>query len=241
MPKADLRLRGDVLDPLAPVKMLAVMCHPADARGREGMLRSRSNRITVSRSQGLKDLAGNFRLHHPSEEFLAHRRQGCLAGSLVLVLAQLRAMNHPGEAGFVLAQTAAIARQWAQAMGMEEGPAAQAQEADILAAYRAYASVSHLWAALVYGALLKLREIQPYSAGTLPTFLAYAEEIARLARSVTWVGGVSDLALDAKALWTFVLPSRLQKTAKTRIAQVTPLHAPTPGPAHPGDLKAEGQ
>jgi hypothetical protein len=49
----------------------------------------------------------------------------------------------------------------------------------------------------------------------LPSFLAYAEEIARLATSLTWVEADDELALERSTLWTFVLPEGMVTKAVT--------------------------
>ena len=235
MPKADFRLRNDALDPLAPVKVLAVMCHPASPRGREGMLRAAPQSITIPRNNASRELASDIWLRDLWDEFLAHRRVAVLAGVLVLALTQLRTLNRRGESGLLLSLAAGIAQQWEQMLDGDV-PAAARSEADILATFQAYRSVSHLWAALVYGGLKKRPDIEPFSAQSLPTFLAYGEEIARLAAGVPWEGRPAELELDPEALWTFMLPPVLRKTARTQMGEAAAVQPA----ARPGTAGAEG-
>lgn len=236
LPKADFRLRGDAFDPLAPVKVLAVMCHPTDVRNREGMLRALPSRITIPRGQGAGEMASDLWLRELWDEYAIYRRQGGLAGALVLALTQVRSLNCRADPEIVLTLAARIAQQWMQLVDLEtpgtvKAPSAAPSEAAIVEAYRAFATVAHLWAALVYGALRKQPELQPHKTQTLPTFLAYAEEIARLASSVEWEGGASELAFTAEAAWNFILPERLRKTARAQFGQTPAVQSPVPGAA----------
>ena len=226
MPRADFRLKGDRLDPLAPVKALAVMCHPVDARGREAILRRPVATITVPRHQDVPEHFDDVLPHELWAEFREHRRLGALAGALTLSLAQLSAFGRSGEKGTVLALASTLAAEWEEATWPEApdqpslGVPSQS-EGEIVEAFETYRSVSHLWAALVYGKIKKRADIRPVSCETLPTFLAHAEEIARLATTLRWLSPDPVLELTAGALWSFVLPADL-----TRHDEIGGLQAP---------------
>lgn len=230
MPRADFRLKGEALDPLAPVKVIAVMCHPADARGREVMMRRIPEQITIPRGQSLKDALGGAWRQELWSEFLDHRRPGCLAGAVALALAQLRASHHKGETATVLALASGIAARWEAAVEPEAPPRGNVlphapDHAEVTRAFQTYGSVVHLWAALVYGKLQNREDLEPFSTQTLPTFLAFAEEIGRLATTLEWRVMGAGLELAPDALWTFVLPARLRKTAKAQMLAPAPSQA----------------
>ncbi len=236
LPKADFRLRGDALDPLAAVKVLAVMCHPTDARSREVLLRRMPSKITISREQAAAEWSGDLRLRAIWGEFREHGRWACLAGAVTLACVQLRSMKQRGDRAAVIALAASIARQWDQAVapdaaGAGETAAPPRREADILRAFQLYRSVSHLWAALVYGRLKHRQDLLPQSAQTLPSFLAYGEELARLAAALPWQARDPELVVEPDALWSFVLPERVKKTARAQIAPPPPVAAPPKAPS----------
>jgi hypothetical protein len=233
VPRADFRIKDDALDPQAPVKLLAVMCHPADPRGRERLLRQPRVTITVSRHQQPPWPRGEVWSREQWAEFQVRRRTGYLAGALALSLAQVSALGRSGERAAVLSLAVSLSSAWEQAIGLEAAilPPVRLpprRTTEIVAAFSAYRSVSHLWAALVYGNLQKRPDIQPTSSETLPAFLAYADEIARLAVSLPWL--VPDPALDfaGEPLWTFVLPAALKMRAEVGIFQMPAEHPPVP-------------
>lgn len=229
MPKGDFRAKGDVLDPLSAVKVLAVMCHPSDARSREIMLRRIPDRIVIPRHQKRPDNTGNGWLHDFWVEFLGHCRQGCMAGALTLALAHVAARKHRGDPALVLPLAVRIADQFARVPGLDasaesDGIAALLSEAEVYGAFQSYRSVSHLWATFVYNKLKLGQDIAPLSAQDLPTFLACAEEIAVQATSVEGGDGDVGLELVTGDLWTFVLPAALRKTASMEL--IEPAAAP---------------
>jgi len=225
LPRADFRSKGDALDPQALVKLLAVMCHPADPRGREGMLRGVAGRIVVPRHQPYSQPATREALPAALRaEFAHHREAGCLAGLLCLALAQLSAAGRQGEVPAVLPVAMALAGDWAKALGADSSlrqavglPPRSASQ--IVAAFAAYRSVSHLWAALVYGGIQQGRDVAPRDQQAVPLFLAYAAEIARLSCSLRWPAADGGLALTAGSLWAFILPHALERQAQAQLFQ----------------------
>ena len=81
-------------------------------------------------------------------------------------------------------------------------------------AYRAYRSAAHLWAAAVYGVVQGRPDLHPLTVSHLPSFLAYAEEIARLATTLAWAEPEEELSLNRNILWTFVLPEGVARKAE---------------------------
>jgi hypothetical protein len=62
----------------------------------------------------------------------------------------------------------------------------------------------------------------------LPTFLAYADEIARLAVSLPWPAPDPALDFAGEPLWTFVLPAALKMRVEVGIFQMPVEYPPVP-------------
>ncbi len=245
MPRADFRIKGDALDPLAPVKVLAVMCHPSDARGREVILRRIPEKITVSRYQRAQGYSDEPWFREIWAEFRKHRQSGALAGALALALGQQSIAGRSGMADFVMQLATSIAVEWIQVVDLEAETqfglqSALPSEAQIASAFHRYRGVCHLWAALVYGRLKYRQNITPLSTQTLPTFLAFAEEIARLATASGWPREEPATTLTADALWSFILPEAVRKTATTQTVQPPSGHVVEPAPAEYAPVSTEG-
>lgn len=222
MPRADFRYKDNSLDPLALVKLLAVMCHPTDPRGREGMLRQQPRSITVARHQTPAFGTMEASADAPWGEVAEHKAVAGLAGAYCLALAQLSALGRHGEAASALRLAVDIAGQWETALRGEAAvqPAGRSlprTEADICDAFERYRSVSHLWAALVYGSVHGRRDITPNGLHAMALFLAYSTEIARLACALRWADAGGPLPLSFGTLWTFILPDALAQHAKTQL------------------------
>jgi len=222
LPRADFRYGVNSLDPLALVKLLAVMCHPTDPRGREAMLRQQPVSITIARHQ-----APGFGTMEASADalwsaFAEHKTVAGLAGAYCLALAQLSALGRNGEAAAALHLAVNIAGQWETALRAEAavqpaGRSSPRAEAEIRDAFERYRGVSHLWAALVYGAVHGRRDITPTGLHAMALFLAYSTEIARLACALRWADADGPLPLSPSTLWTFILPDALAQHAKTQL------------------------
>lgn len=217
LPRADFRLKGDVLDRQAPVKVLAVMCHPTNARGREEILRHAPPSVVVPRHPDAPGAPRDLWTGRLWEKFALHRQTAALAGVLALALAQLSAFGQHGERRTLLPLAGTVLTAWHASLDRiapaDAGVQVKLGEEKIVAAYRTYRSVSHLWAAVVYGVIQGHPDLHPLSVGQLPSFLAYAEEIARLATSLAWMDGDDDLVLQRSLLWTFVLPEGMARQA----------------------------
>ena len=157
-------------------------------------------------------------------EFARHQRRACLAGALCLALAQLSALGRLGEAAIVLELAADLAEKWERAANL--GSAVQSsikvpprQKSEFLAAFDIYRSVSHLWAAAVYGRIQYHEDVVPMALHAVPRFMAYANEIARLSTSLPWSEPRPELELPTASLWFIVLPAALVRKAEAEIRQ----------------------
>lgn len=219
MPRADFRLNGDVMDRQAPVKVLAVMCHPTSPQGREAILRHAPPSVVVPRHPEVPGAPRDLWTGQLWKKFTLHRHTAGLAGVLTLALAQLSAFGQRGERRSLLPLAETILTAWHDSLDRTVPNDVEVRlklgEGAIVNAYRTYQSVSHLWAAVVYGAVQGRPELNPLTVGQLPSFLAYAEEIARLATSLVWVEIDDELALDHSILWSFMLPRGTASKAVT--------------------------
>lgn len=219
LPRADFRLNGDVLDRQAPVKVLAVMCHPKNAHGREEILRHAPPSVVVPRHPEGPGAPRDLWTGQLWAKFALHRQTAALAGVLTLALAQLSAFGQRGERRTLLPLAGTILTAWHNCLERtapaDAGMRLKLGAGRIVDAYRTYQSVSHLWAAVVYGVIQRRPELHPLTVGQLPSFLAYAEEIARLATSLAWMEVDDELALEPSKLWTFVLPEGVASKAVT--------------------------
>ena len=236
LPRADFRLKNDTLDPQALVKLLAVMCFPADPRGREMMMRSVPAATTIPRYQTEITVAASGVGSELLAEVSRHQSRANLAGSVCLAMAQLSAFGRPGDAAAVLPLAVELAEKWGHAVRLSTplrpvSDMARQSETDVLSAYETYRGASHLWAAAVYGRIQFHEELMPAALHGIPRFLAYAEEIARLSTTLAWPEPCPSLKLSAEALWVFVLPTALIRKAAADVKQAakeshTDLNAP---------------
>jgi hypothetical protein len=222
MPCADFRSKGDALDPLALVKLLAVMCHPADARRREGMLRRSPFRMIIARHGDLKEKQVGHGLMELWTEFREHRKVAFLAGALCLSMARFTASGRYADAAALLTMTSQLVGTWNQVIRREtakllnERPH-QCSAREIFDAFSSYRSVSHLWAALVFGKIQNRSDCVLTSLETVPRFLSCSTEIGRLATTLRWSNGDQGLALFAESIWTFILPTTLAREANAEV------------------------
>lgn len=114
------------------------------------------------------------------------------------------------------------------------------QESEILTAFEHYRSVSHLWAAAVYGRVQYQADIVPAAHYAIPRFPAYANEFARLSTSLTWAERHPVLELPVASLWVFLLPTALVRQAAAEVRQ-TADHGPMRRAAPDGGEGADAQ
>src|SRR6266511_2930690 len=181
MPLYDLRQKDRTLSPMAPFKVLAVMCQPNDRVTRERMLGN------VQQETG----AGQPRRRPlSSEEFMAEVRRisprAAVAGGLLLTMAQLHANGYRTSLNQAVPLVDVLLPKWQQPVipywskDCHVGHHPHDRE-NMLSAYKEYRRVAHLWAAALHGQQHDRKDIWPGATRTLPTFLAYAEAILDLA------------------------------------------------------------
>jgi len=212
MPHFDLRHKDGKIDPLAPFKVLAVMCHPSSHLSRERM---------VAHIQKETGQAKPRRRPFSPEEFMGEvrrvDRRAAVAGGVLLTMIQLQANGYRGSLNQALPLVAELLPKWQQ----PEGPSWSKDchvghhphnRANMLSAYKEYRSAAHLWAAALHGQQHDRQDIWPGSTDTLPTFLAYAEAILDLAcRLPSFVPGLRS-AMSQSASWRFTVPELPQVT-----------------------------
>lgn len=169
-------------------------------------MRRAPQELTIARHTGTEAFPKDL-----SEEFHRHYRQASLAGALTLSLAHFGALERRAEGSAVLRLAADIAVEWAQtAVDLPELRHCDwrlpPEDAEISGSFRRYRSVSPLWATMVYSRIRLQPDLQPQSRRSLPAFLAYAQQIARLASALRWSDDDADLKLSRESLWEFVLP-----------------------------------
>ena len=79
----------------------------------------------------------------------------------------------------------------------------------MLAAYDAYRSVAHLWAALIYGGQHERKDIWPGSVESMPILLSYADALLDIASRLPSPHREHRFALARSEVWRFVLPAKL--------------------------------
>jgi hypothetical protein len=206
MPRFDLRGDDGKLDPLAPFKVLTVMCHPDNRIQRERMLGN------VQKETGV----GKPRRHAlVSKEFIAEvrsaDRRAAVAGGLLLTMIQLHRNGERASLNQAILLTAAYLPTWQQPQGpywsktshLDHHPHSKAK---MLQAYNRYRSVAHLWAAMLHGQQHNRQDIWPGSPETLPIFIAYAEAILDLACCVPSPARGRRFAMSSSDAWRFTIP-----------------------------------
>ena len=212
MPRFDLRSDRETLDPLAPFKVLPVMCHPKDPIERERMLG------LIQRETGM---AQPRRTPLTAEQFVPHVnrswRRAAVAGHLLLTMLQLRHNGYRGSLNEAMSLVAAIFPEWRQHQGPEYSKDDHLKyrprsRRKMLEAYRQFRSVAHLVAAMVHGDQHDRKDIWPGSLKTLPTFLAYADCILDMACNLPSLARDRRFAINRSEAWVFTIPEMLIRT-----------------------------
>ncbi len=152
MPSFDLKDQSGRLHPLAPFKVLAVMCQPTDRKMRERML------APVQRETGTQTprAAGLSQDQFMREVQLRGNRAG-LAGGLLLTLLQLRENGFRHSLNRAIPLITPLLERWDQPIAPEWSPDSHVahrphSRRKVLGAFKEFLSVAHLWAALIHGA-----------------------------------------------------------------------------------------
>ena len=207
MPLFDLHDGSGALDPLAPFKVLAVMCHPNSRVGRERMM-AHVQKETGEGKPRRRPLS--------SEEFMTEvrrvRMRAAVAGGLLLTMIQLHANGCGGSLNHAAPLVADLLPKWQNPEGpywsktchFEHHPHSRRK---MLKAYRDFRSVAHLWAALLHGEQHGRADIWPGTNSTLPVFIGYSEAVLDLACKIPSPVRGRRFALSRSEAWRFTLPA----------------------------------
>ena len=224
MPTFDLRDQSGGLHPLAPFKVLAVMCHPTDRKMRERMLAPVQRETAARRARG-KGLSHDQILR----EVQLRGNRAVLAGGLLLTLLQLRENGFHHSLNRAIPLITPLLDRWEQ-------PAAGAWSPDchvahrphsrrkVLDAFNEFLCVAHCWAALIHGGQHQRPDIWPGSNETLPRFLAYTEAFALRGSRLKWPGQDRRHTLDRRKIWRFHVPEHLSETCDLQALPLTDAH-----------------
>jgi hypothetical protein len=211
MPRFELRQDG-TLDPLAPFKVLTVMCYPHDRVQREKMLGN------IQKETG----EGKPRRHPLTSDvfFAAVRRvdkRAAIAGGLLLSMIQLHSNGFRASLNQAIPLVDTLLPRRAQPQGpywskewqVDHYPHSRRK---MLMAFDSFRSVNHLWAALLHGQQYGRQDVWPGSPETLPTFLAFAEAILDLACRLPSFGDGQRFLMNRLEAWHFTIPHPQQIT-----------------------------
>ncbi len=225
MPIRDLRTSDNQIDPLAPFIVLGIMCHPQpEERVQRDQMLSTARRQTGEGKVRRAVLS--------TEEYLSntgrHAARGGIAGSLFLTYLQLSMLGERTSLNASISIIRGNPPRWSDHFW----PVRDAKAADkhmphsrrkMLDAFRHYLPVAHLWAALLHGHQNGRNDTSPESLGTLPTFLAYADQFLQLAHHTPWAGLDRKVLLPGPMAWRFGLPARF---AQSISLQAEPISTP---------------
>ena len=223
MRQFDLRKKNEVLDPLAPFKVLSLMCHPRDLQARERMMG------LILQGIGEKPR----RSPESGDEFISSVQRGAhkglVAGSILLTRLQLQLLGYPH---FTLSAATPLTRahlSFERPRNFEKRNwDASTREAPVSAsgmraAYELFLPVAHLWAAWLHGLQHNRSDIFPGSNECLPTFLAFANCILRLACALPAPNRKQRFALTSREAWTIILPEHLRLEKELRPLALPPI------------------
>lgn len=211
MPKQNL-CDGDALHPLAPFKVLAVMCHPADRMAQRKM-------VALVESQSGVGPARRPRLTNDAFSKQVERagyRGGVHAGSLLLNIIQLAGNRERPSFSRALALLLDALPAWEQPVAplwslQPPSTYRPRNRATVLRAFDTFLPASHLWASLIFAHQEgRQGEIGPASNESLPQFLAYAESFLSAASRIRWQGKDRHLVLPWDLAWRFKVPKDLK-------------------------------
>jgi hypothetical protein len=197
------------LDHLAPFSVLCTMCHPTDRKKREELLgRIRSDTGGVSRRRP----AGEEAVWEDIEEVAP--RAG-LAGSLLLTALQLDRFAPPATFNTAIGITQPWLPDWEQPVAPNWSPKSHyghipKARPHMLAAFEAFRSVAHLWAACLHAQQHQRADLWPDRLETLPAFLGVADFFLELGCRLPWYGTDRRWTLARNEAWRFAIPEGLR-------------------------------
>ena len=206
MPRFDLRQDDRTLDPLAPFKVLAVMCHPNSRIQREKMLGNIEKETGAARPRRQPVTAEAFR-----QEVQLTSRRAAVAGGLLLTMLQLHHNGCRPSLNQAKLLVTALLPEWKQPQGpywsktchFEHRPRSKTT---MLQAYNEFRNVAHFWGAFLHGEQHERQDIWPGAPETLPTFLSYSEAILELACALPSFADDRRFAPTGSEVWSFIMP-----------------------------------
>lgn len=221
MPRFNLLQDDGTLEPLAPFKVLAVMCHPNSLKRREEMLallHSKTGHGRPRRSSLTEDaFQREVKLTSP---------RGVVAGSILLTRLQLHQKNLKYSLNQALPLVSALLPKWEQPTGCDWSSDAHVGHhphnlRKMRQTYNQFRSVAHLWAALIHGGQHSKEDICPGSLETLPTFLSYANCFLDMDCALPIPANERRYSGTRSKAWGFTIPKGLSKTVTL---EAFPLH-----------------
>ncbi len=216
-----MNLRGPdgSLDPLAALKVLAVMCHPEDRRAQLRMLPG----IGYQPYSDLDSASDDSFVR----EVCRHAQFGGLAGQALHTLIQLRRGGHGTSINNVIKIMRASPEAWHEPPKGPRWhtwigePKLRVHRQTLFQAFRSYRSVAHLWPAFVLA-------LKPESSCPFPDrnenvlmFLEVSSAFLNAAKQITLVGRKREPVLPANLIWRFGLPSHLKVQVSLGIAPLS--------------------
>ena len=221
MPRFDLREDDTSLDPLAPFKVLAVMCHPTSLERREEMLALLHSETGHGQSRRSPLTEDAFQ-----REVKLTSPRGVVAGLVLLTRLQLHQQGLRYSLNQALPLVSALLPKWEQPEGYNWSRDAHVGHhphnlQKMRLTYKQFNSVAYLWAALIYGGQNDREDICPESLETLPTFLAYANCLLEMDRALPSPASDRRHSVTRSKAWMFTIPEDLRKTVTL---EALPLH-----------------
>ena len=211
MPVLSIRAASGDLHPLAAFKVLALMCHPTKARGRQRMLSTIQHETGVGMPRAATLTDDEF-----GRELRLHVNRGLVAGALLMTSIQLDASGRRASLNNAIPLVSILLDKWTQSEGPFWSPDCHVghkprSRRNMLDAFDEFLSVAHLWAALLHGGQQEREDIWPGAPETLPVFLAYAGSFMQMGQRVKWGGRDRRFLLPPRAMWTVALPEELRE------------------------------
>jgi len=218
MPRFDLRKNKTAFDPLAPFKVLAVMCHPNERVPRERMLALVQSQTGAGHARRRRMLSNEF-----YADVKLHSARAGVASGLLLTMLQLHNEGLTPSLNKALPLAVAAlpewdnfsAAYWSQDSHIGHQPHSRRK---VLAAYSTYLPVVHLWGAMIHGLQQEREDIWPGSLQTLPTFLAYANVILDQGSALPSPDSRRRFALTHSGAWNFTIPETIVGKPRLHIA-----------------------